>query len=126
MPAAGEPLSHPQQQIALGQQLNPDSPLYNMAFALVIPAPISVPAFLSAWQIVADSSEALRTQLLQNREGAIARVLLPRGPATRLESPVADAPDREGFLWWCLVRCWVAVPLYVLLCDSILVESADG
>ena len=63
---APQALTHTQQQIWLGQRLNPASPLYNMAFAFVFPTELRADLFCEAWQRVADASDALRTRIVDD------------------------------------------------------------
>lgn len=54
-------LSHVQRQIWIGQQLHPDSPLYNMALAITIEGDLDPARFSEAFAYVVDSTDALRT-----------------------------------------------------------------
>ncbi|MEL6944849.1 MAG: condensation domain-containing protein, partial [Bacteroidota bacterium] len=44
-----------------GQQLNPESPLYNMAFVFELPETIEIAHFRAAFQKIIEQSDALRT-----------------------------------------------------------------
>lgn len=74
---AGEPLSHAQQLIWAGQQLLPDVPLYNMAFAFTIEGDLDTDRFADAFQRVIDAAESLRTVFVEE-DGRPVRVVLPQ------------------------------------------------
>lgn len=56
-------LSHSQQLLWLGQQLNPKLPLYNMIHASTIYGTVDSELFVRAFQSVVDASDALRTTI---------------------------------------------------------------
>jgi amino acid adenylation domain-containing protein len=53
-----------QHLIWLGQQLNPDEPLYNMIQTFMIEGPIDLDCFQGAFQSLVDASDALRTSII--------------------------------------------------------------
>ena len=56
-------LTSSQQLIWLGQQLSPDSPLYNMVFTFKIKGNINEDLFKKAFQLLGEESDALRTTI---------------------------------------------------------------
>ena len=65
----GKPLSRAQFLMWLGQQLNPTIPLYNMIQTFRIKGGINKDAFLEAWQMLVQQSDALRTTIqVKNNE----------------------------------------------------------
>ncbi len=79
-----------QRHMWVGQHLDPTSPLYNMAFTFVFEGPIDEACFRQAWQRVVDTSESLRTTIVEEAGIAMPR-LLPPG-SCRLE--VVDLSDQ--------------------------------
>ncbi len=65
----GLQLTHNQMQIWVGQQLHPESPLYNMAFAFVFPTELRTDLFREAWRRVVRGSDALRTRIIEHEDG---------------------------------------------------------
>jgi amino acid adenylation domain-containing protein len=63
--APGE-LTASERLIWTGQQLDPDSPLYNMALAIEIAAPIDVGAFAAAFRSLVAETDALRTSFVDS------------------------------------------------------------
>ncbi|MCL4846636.1 MAG: amino acid adenylation domain-containing protein [Acidobacteria bacterium] len=122
----GGPLTHSQQQIRVGQRLHPQSPLYNMAFAFVLPKGLDVEAFLEAWQRVVDVSDALRTRVVDDDHGGARWTLLPRGRATEVLDTASDSTDARAFRVFCHERARHALTLDGDLVDSALVPLADG
>jgi len=54
-------LTQAQSLMWTGQQLSPDTPLYNMVLAFRIAGPVDIPAFRSAFAALVDGTDALRT-----------------------------------------------------------------
>src|SRR5512139_157543 len=119
---APQVLTHTQQQIWLGQRLNPASPLYNMAFAFVFPTELRADLFCEAWQRVADASDALRTRIVDDARGDPRRTLAARGPSTEVIELAAQDDPGEAFLQWCRARCARPLPPDGDLVDSALVR----
>ena len=123
-----ERLTHSQTQIWIGQQLSPESPLYNMAFAWVLEAELDPERMLRAWQKVADRSDALRTVIVTDG-GAGAEALVrirDRGPAMQVLESSWDDDGEESFLRWCRDRCARPFPLGERWVDSVLVPLGKG
>ncbi|MEO0438054.1 MAG: amino acid adenylation domain-containing protein [Pseudomonadota bacterium] len=126
-PIAGTgPLTHPQTQILIGQQLHPDSPLYNMAFAIILDQVIDRERFQRAWQIVADTSDALRTVVVSDTLDHAHRELISKAPATTIVHVEPTGISPEAFEDWCLSRCEIPLDLSNSLVDSVLIPLADG
>ena len=124
--AAPQALTHSQQQIWVGQRLNPASPLYNMAFAFVFPTELRADLFCAAWQRVVDASDALRTRIVDDERGNSRRTLAARGPSTEVIA-LDPGPDPGGaFRQWCRERCARPLPPGGELVDSVLVRLGDG
>lgn len=125
--ATPEALTHSQQQIWIGQQLNPASPLYNMAFAFVFPAELRADLFSAAWQRVVDGSDVLRTRIVDDARGPARRMVAPRGRPTEIIDVDPSSPDPgDAFRQWCRERCARPLPLGDDLVDSVLVRLGDG
>ena len=123
---APQALTHSQQQIWVGQRLNPTSPLYNMAFAFVFPAELGADLFCAAWQRVVDASDALRTRIVDDERGHSRWTMTTRGRATEVID-IDPSPDPGGaFRQWCRERCARPLPLGGDLVDSVLVRLGDG
>ncbi|MEM1145754.1 MAG: AMP-binding protein, partial [Pseudomonadota bacterium] len=126
-PIAGTgPLTHPQTQILVGQQLHPDSPLYNMAFAIILDQTIDREQLKKAWQIVADSSDALRTAVVSDTFDYAHRELFSKAPATTIVHVEPEGISPQAFEDWCLSRCKKPLDLSNSLVDSVLIPLADG
>jgi hypothetical protein len=123
---AGSALTHTQLQVWIGQKLNPTSPLYNMAFALVLGAELRPDLFQQAWQRVVDGSDVLRTTAEERGGHASLRI---RG-ADGFEATVLDfrgRPDGDRvFLRWCQERCSRPLSPGGPLVDSVLVQLDHG
>ncbi len=68
-------LTQSQLMLWMGQQLNPDSPLYNMAFRFDFPFSIDIARFQQAFQLLIDRCDSMRTIFLQKEEQPIQRIL---------------------------------------------------
>jgi non-ribosomal peptide synthetase component F len=113
-------LSHSQTQIWIGQRLHPESPLYNMAFAFLLPAALDAELFARAWRRVADRSDALRTRVMAG-DGEARPRLAPSGGATEfLDFRSRSDPEAE-FRCWCAERCARPLSPDGSLVDSVLV-----
>ncbi len=117
-------LTHSQTQIWIGQRLNPESPLYNMAFGFVFPVGLRPDMFCEAWRRVADGSDALRTRIGEHGGNATLQV----APTAR-RTEVIDFGERidavGDFRRWCRERCAHPLPLDGELIDSVLVRLGD-
>jgi amino acid adenylation domain-containing protein len=118
--------THSQAQIWVGQRLTPDSPLYNMAFAFVFPAPLDPERFREAWRRAARDSDALRTRMVEAVDGTV-RVSLAEAAPETTALDLGPAPDPEAaFSAWCRARCATPFPAGGPLVESVLVALADG
>jgi len=59
-------LSHMQRLIWTGQQLSPQSPLYNSAFRIRIPCRVDAGVFEQAFRAIVERSETLRTTVVMS------------------------------------------------------------
>jgi amino acid adenylation domain-containing protein len=119
-------LTHSQMQILIGQRLHSTSPLYNMAFAFVIPDALDLDVFRSAWQRVADQSDALRTRISTAATDEASWTLSDRAPATVVVELAAGGASRAAFERWCRDRCARPLDLSGELVDSVLVPLEGG
>ena len=83
-------LTHSQRPIWIGQRLDAESPLYNMAFAFVLDGAIDDERFRQAWNRLVAASESLRTRIVGQGESATAQVQ----PTPDFGLEVADLSDR--------------------------------
>ena len=119
-------LTHSQTQIWIGQRLNPQSPLYSMAFAFVFPEELRPDRFCEAWRRVVDGSDALRTRIVEEESGAARRIVAAAGPATEVID-LGQRPDPEAeFREWCRERCARTLAVGGELVDSVLVRLGEG
>ena len=119
----GDGLSHPQRLIWAGQQLHPDVPLYNMAFAFTIRGALDPETFQDAFGHVVEQSDALRSVFIVD-DGVPVRRLLD-GP---FELPLVDwsAEDLTDADVMERLRDWAVQPFDPgnRLFDSALIELA--
>ena len=122
----GAALTHSQTQIWVGQKLNPTSPLYNMAFAFSFAKELDAELFVEAWRRVADTSDALRTRIVEQADGGVGRIVEARSCAVEvLDFASLSEPDAE-FRKWCQERCTRPLPLEGPLVDCVLVRLGDN
>jgi len=76
----GAGLTASEQLIWTGQRLDPTAPLYNMALAIEIAAPVDVPAFVAAFQRLVRETDALRSSFIEV-DGHPRRVVMRDVPA---------------------------------------------
>ncbi len=120
------PLTHSQQQIWIGQSLNPNSPLYNMAFAVLFAAELEPDRFCRAWRRVVDQSDALRT-VVWPQEGRGAYVVRDAGCCSTEVLDFKHHEDPESaFRRWCEERCFSPLATDGDLVDSVLVQLGNG
>ncbi|MCG8460140.1 MAG: amino acid adenylation domain-containing protein, partial [Holophagales bacterium] len=122
-------LGHSQRQIAIGQQLHPSSPLYNMGFAFVVAGELDPEAFRRAWGRVAGASPVLRTRV-EILSGGTLRPR-PAGPApdpppTTVLDFRDHADPRAHFLRWARERCGQPLRIDGELVESALVRLGSG
>ena len=109
-----------------GQQLDPDSPIYNMAFCIEIPARIDSSAFQAAFSQIVSGSESLRTtiELIQGVPH------LKVNEKIAFDFPVLDfsqAVDPESSAKaWCQQRCRQIFDLTACLFDTALLQLGDS
>ncbi|REJ75796.1 MAG: amino acid adenylation domain-containing protein [Acidobacteria bacterium] len=121
------PDSHPQKQIWLGQRRSPDSPLYNMAFALWIEGELDAERLRRAWRAVVRDQPVLRSHVLPGDNGDPRFGTLPDSSCEleiRTLRDQSDPPAAARAL--CLQRCAAALPPGGELVDSLLLELGDG
>ncbi|MEL6719697.1 MAG: condensation domain-containing protein, partial [Bacteroidota bacterium] len=108
-----------------GQQLNPESPLYNMAFVFELPETIEIAHFRAAFQKIIEQSDALRTIFVLENGVPKQQVL----PSFSYEIELLDwteQSDAEANFWdWAKKRAQQAFALDNCLFDSVLIQIAD-
>ena len=119
-------LTHSQLQIWIGQRLNPSSPLYNMAFAWILPADLDPGIFRQAWRRVAESSDALSTRITQRDGVAVRQQANPCLTRVQAQEPRTGMDPGRQFSRWCQERCSRPLDLEAGLVDSVLVRLDDG
>lgn len=86
------PLSAAQQGIWIGQQLDPDSAVFNTAEYTDIRGPADVPALVTAIQTAVDETEAVRVRFAEDKNGPVQ--LLDHPPAWTVHvADLTDHPD---------------------------------
>ena len=119
-------LSHMQRLIWTGQQLDPQSPLYNAAFRIRIPKAIDASVFEAAFRAIVIRSESLRTTVVMSDQG--------EPQARAIESPQFDfqnidltdsADPFAKACQWCQSQCEKMLPMEHLMFDSALLKLAD-
>lgn len=111
------PLTYAQRPIWIGQRLDPDSPLYNMAFAFELDASLDRDAFRRAWRHVARSSDALRTRILVEGGHGFACIGDDEPAVDIVDDPASIGED---FVDWCRRRSRRPLPLESSLVDTVL------
>ena len=119
-------LSHMQRLIWTGQKLDPQSPLYNSAFRIRIPAGINATVFETAFREIVSRSESLRTTAVMSDQGE-PQARLVQSPQfefqnidlTNQADPFAAACD------WCQTQCEKMLPMEGLMFESALLKLAD-
>ncbi|WP_460135955.1 amino acid adenylation domain-containing protein [Pseudomonas sp. S1_E04] len=86
------PLSFAQQRLWFLQQLDPDSPAYNLAGAVRLTGELHIADLRAALQAVVDQHEVLRTGFISQADGP-SQVVLERA---ELDVPVIEVPDEEA------------------------------
>ncbi len=119
-------LSHSQGQIWIGQRLHAESPLYNMAFAMVFEDELRTDVFLQAWRRVVDSSDALRTYVEEREGPGVPRLREVGCCPTELQDFSQHRKPETAFRDWCRQRSSKALPTDGELVDSVLVNLGAG
>ena len=121
----GLPLTQGQQLIWSGQQLHPESPLYNMAFMFTLSGSLDADVFGRAFGILVSRCEALRTVIV-SEQGV---------PAQHLLESVADGHQLLDFSFetdpdhaahsWAVTQCAEPFDLTRRLFDSALIKLGE-
>ncbi|MBE3015230.1 amino acid adenylation domain-containing protein [Microbispora sp. NEAU-D428] len=88
------PLSRGQERLWFLNQLDPDDPSYNTAYAYRLRGELDIPALEAAFSAVADRHDALRTRFVQV-DGRPAAVVEPPAPVT-IEQVAAESEHEAG------------------------------
>ena len=109
----------------VGQQLNPDAPLYNMALAFHISGKIYPDHFQNAFQRVVDDSDVLRT-IFNDDAGVPLQNVVPKlsYQVTFLDWS-GDHRAKSAFADWALKRTQQSFNLSVCLFDCVLIKISD-
>ena len=119
-------LRHQQRLMWTGQQLDPDSPIYNMGFCIEIPVQIDEQNFRRAFSAVTSQSSSHRTVVQMHRGEPILEILseLPEFELEIVDFSERVDPEAEA-LAWCQARCRKLFDLSHRLFDSALIKLAD-
>ncbi|MRH99216.1 amino acid adenylation domain-containing protein [Kriegella sp. EG-1] len=118
-------LTQSQLAIYMGQLLNPEAPLYNMAHTFEIPLSIDIEAFQKAFQQVINESDALRTLFFQKNNIPYQSV----HSNLKYQSEIIDFStinDRQVVENWISDRSRVVFDLTKNIFDSVLIKIADS
>jgi len=125
-PSPVHQLSHLQRLIWTGQQLDPQSPLYNSAFRIQIPTAVDVVVFEAAFRGIVDRSESLRTSVVMSDQGKPQAQLIE---SPEFDFPIIDLSDHASPLdeacRWCQSQCQKMLPMDGLMFESALLRLAD-
>jgi len=121
-------MSLTQNQLLLwtGQQLNPDTPLYNMVMTYEIESAISIPHFKLAFQKLVDKSDVLRSVFELEGEEPVQKYL----PAIAYELIIIDFSNennpRATFSDWSQQRAKHQFDISQCLFDCVLIKLAEN
>ena len=119
-------LTTSQSLIWMGQQLNPDSPLYNMVLSFELSGAIDVDLFRSAFQALVEQSDTMRTVFVEQEDGPKQRIQqkTPQGlefidwsAQGKSPAPIADWQEERSQLIFDLSSC---------LFDAVLIKLAEA
>lgn len=112
--------------IWVGQQLQPDTPLFNIANTFNIQAEIDPERFQAAFQTLVNSSDALRT-VIEEVDGVPRQRVLAELPARVEYLDFSQDPDpRARVRAWARERSQVLFDLAACLFDTALIKVAAG
>ena len=119
-------LSQMQRLIWAGQELAPQSPIYNSAFRIRIPASVNQDVFERAFRAIVNRSETLRTTVAMTDQG-IPVAQLAKDP--NFEFSVIDLSEKndpyQEACRWCQSRCEQLLPMDSLMFESALLKLND-
>ena len=119
-------LSPMQRLIWAGQELAPQSPIYNSAFRIRIPASVNQDVFERAFRAIVNRSETLRTTVAMTDQG-IPVAQLAKDP--NFEFSVIDLSEKndpyQEACRWCQSRCEQLLPMDSLMFESALLKLND-
>ena len=118
-------LSRSQLLIWTGQQLNSDAPLYNMVLTFEISGSVNLPAFRRAFQALVDTSDAMRTQIIEIDGVPQRRVVEPfRYEVEELDLSAQATPDSD-LEAWVRARSRLQFQLDERLFDTVIVKLSN-
>ena len=118
-------LSPAQERIWTAQRLDPEAPLFHMAFAFVVEAEIPPETFRRAWQHTASAATVLRARVVEEDGGRV-RTVAGLLPETHVVDFRGRAEPERSFLDWARERCRRPPALDGPLVDSVLAVLGDG
>lgn len=122
---AGSNLTRSQYLLWMGQKLNPEAPLYNMALTFTIPGAVDPARFRQAFQALVDRSDALRT-IVEEEDGVPRQRVRPSMPAVVEDVDLSAAPDPDAALrGWAQARAARLFDLEVRLFDTALIRLGE-
>jgi len=118
------PLSPVQQEIFIGQQLDPQSPLYNMGMAFYVYGDIDVEKFASAWAKTVERADALKNRLYMY-EGQVLQVS-ENIPAPIVFCDLSAQPDADQMTEaWMQADLKKPMDIYAQLSGSALIKISS-
>ncbi len=110
----------------IGQNLEPDTPFFNMPMALTIQGEVDPVRFAHAFQQVVNKADALRT-IIKLNNGVPQRVVLDKLDYQVKFLDFSNNPDpQKTFDEWATLRCKEIFNLEKKLFDSVLVKLSDN
>ncbi len=115
-------LTQSQLLIWMGQKLSPDSPAYNMAILFDFSMDINIPVFKSAFQMLIQQSDVMRT-LFTEENGQAKQVIKTNLPYELDVLDFSNKPNKETYTKeWLDKRCQIVFDISKCLFDSVLIQ----
>lgn len=119
-------LSRSQWLIYLGQQLDPQDPLYNMTLRFDLQGDVDVDCFQSAFEALVERCDALRTVFVE-KDGVPQQQVLPEMRFRPTFIDFSDRADATGAVaQWISQRCRRSLDLGKRCFDSVLLKTAPA
>ena len=121
-----EPLTQSQSLLWIGQEMNPESPMYNMVMTYELKVQISVMHFQKAFEKLIQEYDALRS-VFQINEGIPTQVFLPDHTYDLEIIDFSNEEDPENrYNLWLQNRITKRFDISVCLLDSVLIKLHDS
>ena len=118
------PLNPLQQAIFVGQQLEPESPLYNMGMIFRIDGPVDVEKFEYAWHQTVDLADALRTRLYNTNSTVLQGCGYAKIPLYMCDLTAEQDPD-SLLDEWLATDLKAPINLFGPLAGALLIKLSD-